>query len=1361
MTPKTKTFRIAFFTAACIVILFSIFSYIKIIALTDAGKLVNRTLQVTLQLEKVIGALKDAETGQRGYLLTNDKKFLATFDKGIQEYPTYIENIQKLTSDNSTQQKNLILIKSLARHRKDYMFKMLEVGKQRYPTVNELLAGNAIMDSLRLQVDKMIAIENGLMTNRQRSFENQVILAPSSLLLLSLIALAIIITAVWQLNKTLKNAQQLKEQIINDRVATEKETELQSVFLQAPSAIAVLKNPNMIFSLANICFQKTFDRTELTGLSFETVFPELPGTNIYKIIRSVFDTGKPFKGDEITVTFKKDGINKTEFYNFLIEPLKFTQAGTDEIMIHAAEVTEQVLARKTIEENKNKLQSIIDNAPVAIGVFKGRDLVIENPNQEFIDIVGKGPGIAGKKLTEVMPELITYGQPYLKILDDVFTTGKMYQSFGDALTIVRNGKVQHGFYDINYVPQFNAAGEVYAILDIATDVTEQILNSKKIEESEQQYRQLANLLPPLVWQTDASGVQTFASSRWKEFTGFDPEDAASFEKIVHPDDFAGIMKAWTHSLATGEIYNYEVRLKCKEGAYHWFMAEGTPVKNKDGNIEKWIGAFTNINEQKNAEIAVQKTMLQLQISLSNVPAAVYLFDKSGEIHFANEKAAALMGYASSQQLLNASLAELYKKAAKMFELLTESGEPYPKEKLPTTLCFATGKATEAIIGITDKQTNTKRWLHTNSSPILNAENKVEMVVTSTIDITKEREAEQAIWESEERYATTVYASNLGLYDFDALTGKVTAAGKMAEIYGLENNEHYTLEQAVKSIYPDDRERVNAVFNSIMESTISEAFEMEHRIVQKNTGDVRWLKVNSKAFLNAKGKLYRTVGTVADITPQKQAEIKIKESEEQLRQTTEHFKLATTSAEVGTWSLNLASETLEWSGLHKKMWGYHEQQTGLVYEDWHKVILPEDKEAAFAEVAKALKTKTLYQATYRIKRAGTNEVRWIRSSGQNRYDDSGKPFTLTGVSIDITKEKNAELALKESEHRFKTLADFMPQKIWITDPAGDITYINRQYIEFTGLTAEKFSKTWQNFFHPDDLPETTRRFYHSLATGDNYDMEARIKNKDGNYLWHLNRAMPFKDEKGNIIMWIGSDTEIQKTKDEQKRKDDFIKIVSHELKTPVTSIKGYVQLLIMLMEEEKEKYPVQFISSLSRIDRQVLRLTNLITEMLDLARLETGKLILKTENFNISELVTEVVQDIRHTHPKHTIELVHTYKVNVEGDRDRLGQVLINFINNAIKYSPGQEKVEVFVKNGSNGFVSVSVKDYGIGISKEEHEKIFERFYRAEGDNENTFAGFGIGLFIANDIIKKHKGSIAVESKPGKGSMFTFNLPVTK
>jgi len=166
----------------------------------------------------------------------------------------------------------------------------------------------------------------------------------------------------------------------------------------------------------------------------------------------------------------------------------------------------------------------------------------------------------------------------------------------------------------------------------------------------------------------------------------------------------------------------------------------------------------------------------------------------------------------------------------------------------------------------------------------------------------------------------------------------------------------------------------------------------------------------------------------------------------------------------------------------------------------------------------------------------------------------------------------------------------------------------------------------------------------------------------------------------------------------------------------------------------------------------------MSELLDLSKIETGMLVLNKELFNLNELVIETVQDILYTNSKHNINIFHDFESKVDGDKDRIGQVLINFLTNAIKYSPNSDKVEVWIRQSEKNWVSISVKDFGIGVDEKDHEKIFERFYRAGGKEEQTFPGFGIGLFIAKEIIQRHGGTIGLTSQKGVGSIFTFTLP---
>ncbi len=280
---------------------------------------------------------------------------------------------------------------------------------------------------------------------------------------------------------------------------------------------------------------------------------------------------------------------------------------------------------------------------------------------------------------------------------------------------------------------------------------------------------------------------------------------------------------------------------------------------------------------------------------------------------------------------------------------------------------------------------------------------------------------------------------------------------------------------------------------------------------------------------------------------------------------------------------------------------------------------------------------------------------------------------------------------------------------------------------------------------------------SVKSGTNFILEHRFRRDDGEYRWQLSRAIPQRDVDGKIQMWVGTSTDIQEIKEHDQQKDYFISMASHELKTPITSMKGYVQILQSMHLNSEDTFLKK---SLGIIDKQIVTLTNLISDLLDLSKIKSGSLSLNKEHFQINGLLQEVIDEIEHINPDFSVDFSRGAETLIYADRERIGQVMINFLTNAVKYSPDSREIKIKTFTEADQIV-ISVQDSGIGINKKDQEKIFERFYRVEGKNEKTFPGFGIGLFIASEIIHRHNGKIGVKSEPGKGSLFYFSLPFNR
>ncbi len=256
-------------------------------------------------------------------------------------------------------------------------------------------------------------------------------------------------------------------------------------------------------------------------------------------------------------------------------------------------------------------------------------------------------------------------------------------------------------------------------------------------------------------------------------------------------------------------------------------------------------------------------------------------------------------------------------------------------------------------------------------------------------------------------------------------------------------------------------------------------------------------------------------------------------------------------------------------------------------------------------------------------------------------------------------------------------------------------------------------------------------------------------------WSLVKSRPILNELGEVTMVVTIIHDITERVVVEQRKDEFISMTSHELKTPVTSLKGFTHVLQRRLEKQGDQQGLHY---LSRMDAQLNKLTKLITDLLDISRMQTGKLAFQMEPFNLDNLIDEIVENVQATTTRQSIVIEGKTDAQITGDRDRLGQVFINLLSNALKYSPHADKVMVRLLRQQKQAI-VSVQDFGIGIDQAYHQKIFERFYQVTSAEERTYPGLGIGLYIASEIMTRHGGRIWVESTKGKGSTFFVSLPL--
>ncbi|HEX2629807.1 MAG TPA: PAS domain-containing protein [Chitinophagaceae bacterium] len=636
--------------------------------------------------------------------------------------------------------------------------------------------------------------------------------------------------------------------------------------------------------------------------------------------------------------------------------------------------------------------------------------------------------------------------------------------------------------------------------------------------------------------------------------------------------------------------------------------------------------------------------------------------------------------------------------------------------------------------------------------VRDAEGNIDGILAMGYDVSNQMEVRKQISQLEERTRLAVDAATLGTFDIDLITGKSKFSKRFFEIYGFEV-AHADKEDVIKRIHPDDkllREEAHK------KAEITGLLQYEARVVWPNEM-IRWVNVHGKYFFDNTKKPVRYIGIVTDITDQKESIQKLAESEKKFFEAEERLRIAVEASELGTFEVNYRTKTINYSQRYLEILGF-EPGDHPTHEELLTRVHPDDISKRDEANQRALESGML---DYELRLVpAKNKLTWIRAKGKVTYDENGKPFKMAGGILDITNEKLSRQLIEESEERFRSLANSVPQHVWTTDADGMVNYFNQSMYDYTGLAQEQLTGDgWVRMIHPDDREQNLREWNNSVTTGEPYLCEHRFLRHDGEYRWHLSRALPQYDNAGTIALWVGTSTDIDDIKKHEQQKDDFIKMASHELKTPVTSIKGYIQLLQKLMEGDPTSKPA-YKTYLVTVDKQISKLTKLITDLLDITRIETGILQLNKNKFSINDLVHSIATDMQLTAPSHKIIVQEKAATLVVADQDRISQVLINYITNAIKYSPTGDRVVLEV-DANHREAIVSVTDYGIGIHQPDQAKVFERFYRAPGINAQNYPGFGIGLFIVQEIIARHHGKTWVVSEKGKGSTFYFSLPLNE
>jgi len=363
--------------------------------------------------------------------------------------------------------------------------------------------------------------------------------------------------------------------------------------------------------------------------------------------------------------------------------------------------------------------------------------------------------------------------------------------------------------------------------------------------------------------------------------------------------------------------------------------------------------------------------------------------------------------------------------------------------------------------------------------------------------------------------------------------------------------------------------------------------------------------------------------------------------------------------------------------------------------------------------------------------------------------------LAELNLELEERVEQRLnELSESESRFRSMADGTELLISVADEHGKTIYYNKKWSELTGREPARLMREgWNDLIHPEDLAGLTENENRYKRNFERFSNEFRIRQENGDYQWvHCHNSPRFRAD-GSFAGYTVSCLDITERKFEEIRKNKFIDIISHELRTPLTSINAYVQVLKRKLSDAED---LNIAATLEKVQYQIKRMGEMINSFLNLSRLESDKPVLNRTGFDLGELITETVGDMRAFHSLHHFTVRINGAVRVHGDREKLRGVLWSLLNNAAKYSPYNSSIEVSCNAEKNRAV-LQIEDEGSGIQTSHLKKIFKKFFRSE--QNPTISGFGIGLYLCDEIVRMHNGEIWAENREQAGSRFTFTIPL--
>lgn len=873
------------------------------------------------------------------------------------------------------------------------------------------------------------------------------------------------------------------------------------------------------------------------------------------------------------------------------------------------------------------------------------------------------------------------------------------------------------------------------------------------------------------WSWDAATDVVTFSERGAEIFGIPPGWKITWtllRDLLHPEDRERARVAVEQSIRDRSDYDIEYRVIHPDGRQRWVAAKGRAQYEVSGKVLGMLGVVQDISDRKETERALREREQRFSTLFNGMDDWVLVYHltddfRPGNFIEVNEQACKKLGY-SREELLALSVADI-----------VGSPSVNPKSNVERIL-LETHIVVESV-----HRTKDNRCIPVEVSATLFTLNGLPTVQAICRDITERKHAEEALRKSERLYRAIGESIDYGIWVCDRDGRNIYASESFLRLVGITQEQCSNFGWG-DVLHPDDAERTIAAWKDCAKT--GDLWDIEHRF---RGVDGNWHPILARGVpvRDENGEILCWAGINLDISRQKKVEAELRESEER-------FRALADSAPVIIW-VNGQDGGCEFVNKeYLKFFGKTlEEVMGF---GWRVALHPDDEEAYLSAYREAVSAREPFRAQVRVRRAD-GQYRWLDSYALPRFSPGGEYLGYIGTSPDITEIKEASEALRQSEERFRLATRAVAGIVYDWNVQTGEVYRSEGLYELIGVRPEEVPQTrewWGERMHPDDRAQIQPGFIALFkGSGDRYDFEYRVRHENGSWVDVWDRGYVIRNERAEVIRVVGSSSDIsdRKRAEEEREKlldrertareeaeaanrikDEFLAVLSHELRSPLNPILGWTRLL------RTRKLDVQTAEkALETIERNAKLQTQLIEDLLDVSRILRGKLVLNVAPVNLAATIDAALETVRLAAEVKGIQIQTHYAPTVglvSGDPARLQQIIWNLLSNAVKFTPegGQIEIRLSAERGhgeekprrSVRYAKITVTDTGKGISSEFLPHVFEYFRQEDGKTTRKFGGLGLGLAIVRYLAELHGGTVTAESLgEGMGSTFIVRLPLVK